>query len=402
MPRYLYRAKNTALQLVEGSIDADSDVTAITRLGSRGLFPLVLTEALPHAGAPPRAFRRYIAARPVAQMSRQLADLLGGGLTLFYALALLSEQTEDRTLRAVITDVAQRVHEGHSFSEALANHPDIFAPLYLSMIKAGEAGGALEDVLGRLADLLTAQSEFRSRVLSALLYPLVVLAIGLITVVVLLAFVVPKLTILFTETGQVLPWPTRLLLGLSGALSQGWWLWLAGAVVAVAGWRLGSRRPAGRAAMDRWMLRAPLVGTLVRKSQTAQFARNLGGMLTQGVPVLQALDVAGSTMANTLLRQAVERAQQAVRAGDSLAGALSLSHQFPALVNNLVAVGEESGTLDRALLKIATSYERETEQALRTLVTVLEPLLIVLVGVVVMFIVIAMLLPIFQLGLVAQ
>ena len=391
-----------ALQLVEGSIDADSDTAAIDRLGSRGLFPITLTEALSTVTASHSAFRRRLTARTLAHMSRQLADLLGGGLTLFYALALLAEQTEDRTLRAIITDVAQAVHEGQSFSEALANHPHVFSPLYLSMIKAGETGGALEAVLGRLADLLTAQSEFRSRVLSALLYPLVVLSMGLITVVVLLTYVVPKLTILFAETGQVLPLPTRLLLGISDALSHGWWLWLIGWVAVLAGWRMGARNPAGRATVDRWILQTPLVGPLVRKSQTAQFTRNLGGMIAQGVPVLQALEVAGSTMANTILRRAVERMQQAVREGESVASALALTHQFPAFVGNLIAVGEESGTLDSALLKIAMSYERETERALRVLTTVLEPLLIVIVGVIVMFIVIAMLLPIFQLGLVAQ
>ena len=402
MPRYRYQAKNTALQLVEGSIDAESDVAAVNRLGGRGLFPITLTEAFPETPASPQTARRGIPARTLAHMSRQLADLLGGGLTLFYALALLAEQTEDPLLRAVITDVAQRVHEGQSFSEALANHPDVFSPLYLSLIKAGETGGALEDVLGRLADLLTAQSEFSSRVLSALLYPLVVLSIGLITVVVLLTYVVPKLTVLFAETGQLLPLPTRLLLGVSGLLSQWWWLWLGGAAFGLAGVRLGFRHPAGRAAVDRWMLQLPLVGMLVRKSQTTQCTRNLGGMLAQGVPMLQALDVAGSTLTNTTLRQALERAQQAVREGESVASALALTHQFPAFVSNLVAVGEESGTLDRALLKIAASYERDTERSLRLLTTVLEPLLIVIVGVIVMFIVIAMLLPIFQLGLVAQ
>ena len=224
----------------------------------------------------------------------------------------------------------------------------------------------------------------------------------MLTVGVLLVYVVPKLTVLFSEGGQVLPLPTRILLTISGALSHGWWVWSGALVAGVWMFRSFRRSISGRGVVDRMMLSLPLAGDLVRKIQTARFARNLGVMIGQGVSMLQALEVSGSTLSNAVLRQAVLRLKDAVQEGGSLSQALAGSGQFPAFVSNLVAVGEESGTLDSALLKIATSYERQADRALQVLTTVMEPVLIVVVGLVVMFIVISMLLPIFQLGLVAQ
>ena len=403
MPKYAYRAKDTTFKIVEGTIEAETANAAITRLATRGIYPLSFTEvssaALPASAA---AMQRRVPSQPLAYMSRQLADLLGGGVSLFNALSLLSNQTEHRLLRGVITQVSQTVRDGQAFSEALAQHPDIFSPLYVSMVRAGEVGGGLDGVLVRLADLLDAESELKSRIASALVYPCVVLAIGLVTIGVLLIYVVPKLTVLFTETGQLLPLPTRILLAISGSLSQWWWLWLLGLVAVGWGARIFLRSAAGRAAVQHFLRRLPLAGSLIQKIQTARFTRNLGVMVGQGVPVLQALSVASSTMSHGPLQEATRRVQEAVQDGMSLAQALGSSGQFPVFVSNMVAVGEESGTLEAALLKVATSYERDTERTLRVLTTVLEPVMIVLVGLIVMFIVISMLLPIFQLGLVAQ
>ena len=405
MPRYVYRAKDLSLNVVEGDIEADSEAAAVTRLSSLGVFPITLAEVATAgraSGGGPSTARQRVTPRTLALMSRQLADLLGGGIPLFKALALLAEQTEDRTLRGVIADVGEAVRDGQAFSQALGRHPQVFSSLYLSMITAGETSGGLDSVLTRLADLLESESELRGRIASALVYPCVVLVIGLITIIVLLTYVVPKLTTLFTEVGQEPPLPTRILLAISGTLTHGWWVCLAAAAVGWWSLRMFRLSPGGRATLDRGVLRVPLAGTLVRKQQIARFVRNLGVMVGQGVPVLQALSVAAATLSNTVLKQVVTGVQQAVREGETLAGALAASKQFPAFVSNMVAVGEESGTLDGALLKVAGSYERETDRTLRTFTTVLEPLVIVLVGLVVMFIVISMLLPIFQLGLVAQ
>ncbi len=402
MPKYLYQAKDTALKRIEGTIEAENQTAAIARLGSLGVYPLIIHEAEQAQSVQASTLHGRVPSRTLSYMSRQLADLLSGGLSLFHALSLLAEQTEHRLLRQVIVQISEAIRDGQALSDALSRHPDVFSPLYTSMIRAGEAGGGLDAVLVRLADLGEAESELKSRVASALVYPLVVLMIGIATILVLLTYVVPKLTSLFAETGQLLPLPTRILLGISHGLTQWWWLWVAifiGAIWATRWFRLSA---VGRGLIDRAILHVPVVGTLIRKIQVAQFTRNLGVMAGQGVPILQALEVSGATVANSSLRQAVLGIREAVQGGDSLSRAIAASRQFPAFVSNMAAVGEESGTLDAALLKIASGYERETDRLLRTLTTVLEPLLIVLVGLVVMFIVISMLLPIFQLGLVAQ
>ena len=398
-----YRAKDSALNVVEGTIEAESEAAAITKLRGLGMYPIRLAEVAeaPAVEVLPGASRRVPTAT-LAYATRQLGDLLGGGLSLFNALSLLSAQVEHRGLRAVVRQVADAVREGRTLSEALSQHPAIFSPLYVSMIRAGETGGGLETVLGRLTESLESESDLKSRVTSALVYPSVVLVIGCLTVLVLLTYVVPKLTTLFTETGQLLPLPTRILLAVSGVLSRGWWLLVLGAVGAGWGLRAFRRSAAGSVAWDRMILRLPLAGAVARKLQTARFTRNLGVMVGQGVPMLQALDVANATVSNSVLRQAIAGVLDAVREGGSLSRALGTSPEFPPFVSNMVAVGEESGTLEAALLKVASAYERETERALRTLTTVLEPVLIVAVGLVVMFIVMSMLLPIFELGLVAQ
>ncbi len=405
MPRFAYTAKDASLKLVEGTIDADNETAAITRLGGMGIYPLSLTEATAITQSrrlTPSVTQRKVPSSTLAYFNRQLADLLGGGLSLFNALKLVAQQTEHPLLRAVVADVGDAVRDGQAFSEAMSRHPQVFSPLYINMVRAGETGGSLDAVLTRLADLGESEAELKNRVVTALVYPAFVLLVGIAMTIFLLTYVIPRLAVVFTESDQVLPLPTQILLAISNGLSQWWWVWTVG--VLAAGWGFQQFRfsPAGRVVVDRFVLRLPLFGMLIRKLDTARFTRSLGVMVGQGVPLLQALDVTSSTVTNTVLSAAVEGIRDAVRDGANLAMALSGSGQFPVFVSNMVAVGEESGTLETALLKVASAYDRETDRALRVLTTILEPLLIVLVGLVVMFIVISMLLPIFQLGLVAQ
>ena len=402
MPQYVYRAKDNTLNVIEGTIEADNEAAAITRLGSQGVFPLVITEAVAPRSSRPSVSHRAIPSRTIAYMTRQLADLLGGGLPLLSALTLLAKQTEHRPLRQVIDSLSASVREGQSLSAAMAYHPEVFSTLYLNMVKAGEVGGGLETVLVRLADVGEADAELRSRVVSALVYPAIVLGIGLVTVGVLLVYVIPKITGIFSESGQLLPLPTRILLTISHTVTQWWWTLLLSVVVIVwltRQWRLA---PHGRQVLDQCVLRLPLVGTLSRKLETARFTRNLGVMIGQGVPILQALEVGSHNVSNVVIQRALRQVQEAVRDGTSIASALSACGQFPVFVSNMVSLGEESATVDTALLKVAVAYEREVDRTMRTLTTVLEPLLIVVVGLIVMFIVISILLPIFNIGLVAQ
>jgi len=404
MPQFAYRAKDSDLNVIEGTIEAENESAAISRLGGQGVFPIAIVEVATAAASPAsRASRaRRVSQQSLAYVTRQLADLLGGGLPLLSALTLLTRQTDHLTLRRVVESLAHSVRDGKAFSEALAEHPEVFPSLYISMIKAGEIGGSLEPTLTRLADLGEHEADLRSRIISAAAYPLFVLAIAVAMTIFLMSYVIPKLSLVFVGEGQLLPLPTRFLLGVSGVFTHWWWLMLCGMVVGVWALRQWYASANGRAVIDRSLIALPAFGILVRKLETARFARNLGTMISQGVPILQALEVVSSNVANATLRLSIRQLGSAVREGSSLADALTATKQFPVFMSNMVAVGEESGTVDAALMKVATTYEREGDRIIRTLTTILEPVLLVGVGGVVMFIVLAMLLPIFQVGLVVQ
>ncbi len=402
MPRFTYRAKDSTLHVVEGIIEAESETSAISRLGGQGVFPISIVAVGSTTFSSRSVLARRISQRSLAYLTRQLTDLLSGGLPLLNALTLLSKQTEQPALQRVIESLASSVRDGRSFSDALTDHPTVFPPLYVSMVRAGEVGGALEQTLGRLADLGEHEAELRSQVISASAYPVFILGVAGAMTAFLISYVIPKLSTVFIETGQALPLPTRFLLAVSQLSSRWWWALLLGMVVFGVMARKWYASASGRLMMDRALIAVPAIGMLVRKLETARLTRNLGTMIGQGVPVLQALDVVARNISNTVLRTTVLQIQEAVREGSSIAAALGASGQFPVFVSNMVAVGEESGTVDAALLKVAGTYEREVDRTIRTLTTILEPVLLVVVGGIVMFIVLAMLLPIFQIGLVVQ
>ena len=402
MAQYAYRARDSALKILEGTIEAENEAAAINRLGSQGVFPLSIMEVTGARGGRRTFARRRISGRQLAQTTRQLADLLGGGLPLLNALTLLAKQTDHPALRRVIDGLTAGVRDGRALSDTLADHPTVFSPLYMNMVRAGEVGGGLEQALARLAELGENDAELRSRLLTASAYPLFVLAVAVAMTVFLLAYVIPTLSQVFIESGQLLPLPTRMLLAVSRVLTRWWWALLGGLLLFALGFGRWRNSAAGRAVVDRLVLVLPGVGTLARKLETARFMRNLGVMVGQGVPALQALDVVAQSVSNSVLRRAVVQVQESVRDGASIAVALANSGEFPPFVSNMVTVGEESGTVDAALLKVAGTYEREVDRAIKGLTAIVEPILLVGVGGVVMFIVLAMLLPVFQIGLVVQ
>lgn len=402
MPQFAYRAKDGKLNVVEGTIEADNEAAAITRLGRQGVFPISVVESGASSATAALLLPSRISKHTLAYVTRQLADLLGGGLPLLSALNLLSKQTEQRSLQRVIDRMAAGVRDGRSLSEALSDHGTIFPPLYISMVRAGEVGGALEQSLVRLAELWEHEAELAGRVKSALAYPIFVLLMALGMTIFLMTYVIPTLSHVFIESGQLLPLPTRFLLAVSRLFTDWWWVLLGGVGLGVWSFRRWYSSSLGRAVVDRLLIAIPGFGILARKLDTARFTRNLGVLISQGVPILQAIDVVAQHIANAVLRASVSQVTEAVREGSTIAAALTATGQFPVFVSNMVAVGEESGSVDGALLKVATAYEREVDRTMRTLTTILEPVLLVLVGGVVMFIVLAMLLPIFQIGLVVQ
>lgn len=402
MPKFTYRAKDSSLKLIEGAIEADTEASAISRLGRQGIHPVAITQTDAVVMTGRGMTSRRVPRRTLAYATRQLADLLGGGLPLLSALNLLARQTEHRALRGVVESLVTSVREGRAFSEALEDYPQVFPPLYVSMVRAGEVGGALEQTLVRLADLLEAEAEMRSRVLTSAAYPLIVLFFAFGMTIFMVVWVIPQLAKVFVDSQQVLPAPTQFLITTSRIVIQWWWALLGGAVV--GGWLLRQwmRSETGKALVDRMLFGIPGIGSLLRKMDTVRFARSLGVLTSQGVPVLQALQVVAQNVASSITREAVLQVEAAVREGSTIADALTATGQFPIFVGNMVAVGEESGTVDAALLKISVAYEREVDRALRTLLTILEPVLLLFVGGIVMFIVLAMLLPILQIGAVVQ
>lgn len=333
----------------------------------------------------------------VANFTRQLATLLRSGIALAESLNTLFEQTDNVRLKIPLGEVRTAVNEGSAFAEALAKHPKIFDDLYVSMVRAGEVAGNLDEVLERLADFLDSSQKLKGKVQAAMVYPVIMLIVGAAIIAIMMVLVIPEITKMFRSQGKTLPWNTRLLIWSADTLSDhflliilGW----AGAIWGFRRWIKGS----GRAAWHRFLLRVPLVGDLSRKINVARFSRTLSTMLTAGVPMLRALDTAKEILGNVILRKAIDDAKQAVTEGESLAVTLKRSGQFPAMMTHMVAVGERAGKLEDMLERVATTYENEVDMRLTRLTALLEPLMLVGMGGSVAFIVFSILQPIMSLG----
>jgi general secretion pathway protein F len=331
-------------------------------------------------------------------MTRQLATLAGAGLPLIECLSTLIEQMEKEGLKRVLSHVRQRVREGQSLADALQAHPRVFSQIYVSMVRAGEASGTLEVVLARLADYSEEQAKLWRTVRTALTYPSLMVIVASLILLFLLAYVVPQVTRIFSETGQTLPLATIVLISISSFLARTWWaLLLLGAGGALVIVRL-VRTPRGRALYDRFTLQMPWVGRVLQKIAVARFSRTLSTLLAGGVPVLTALEIVKNIVNNTLIRRALEEARDSVQQGESLAAPLRRSALFPPLLVQMVTVGERSGELETMLSRAADAYDNEVEKSVTSLTTLLEPLTILIMGAVVLFIVLAILLPIFELN----
>jgi type II secretory pathway component PulF len=326
-----------------------------------------------------------------------MADLISSGIPLVKALRIVSAQTPNAALRRIVEAVSSDVSGGDTLAEAMQRHPRVFSPLTVAMVRAGETGGMLEGVLQRLADFAEAEEEIRGKVKSALAYPTVMVLAGSAAVVVMITVVIPKIVSIFKELGQALPLPTRILIATTGFLSHWWWALLGAA--ALGGYSLWqfSRTDDGGRLLHRVLLRLPALGDVLLKREVARFARTLGELLRNGVPILTAFSIAQKVLTNRVIAEEVAKAPESITQGSGVAPALSESRTFPPVVLNMVAIGEETGRLPEALLRVATSYEMQVDRSLKTLTSLLEPLIILVMGLVVGGIVISMLLPIFAL-----
>jgi general secretion pathway protein F len=334
----------------------------------------------------------------IAAFTHQMATLVKAGIPLADALGALVEQVTNVRFKAPLSEVRSAVNEGSSFGDALARHPKLFDELFVSMVRAGEVAGNLDEVLTRLADFLEGSQKLKSKVTSAMVYPAVMVVVGGLIMAVLMVKVIPNITSMFKQQGKTLPINTRMLIATSDFARNYWWLLLlliVGGFFAFSKWTHGKD---GRQVWDRFVLRLPVVGELIRTINVSRFARTLGTMLQSGVPMLRALETAKQIVGNVLLQQAIDDAKRAVTEGESLAQTFKKSGQFPATMIHMVAVGEKAGQLEQMLARVAETYESEVDTKLSRLTALLEPLMLVVMGGAVAFIVFSILQPIMDLG----
>lgn len=388
---------------VKGVRDAENPKALRAALRKDGVL---LTEASEEKAAKAKAKRNInlfaFADRPssadVAIMTRQLATLVGAGIPLFESLNALIEQLEKESLKRSMTAVREQVREGTSFAKALEAHPTIFPPLYVNMVRAGEASGTLEGVLERLTKFMEAQARLKGKVISALAYPILMMIIGATLISVLMIAVVPNVKQIFQSMGHALPWYTQMLIGTSDFVAGFWWLMLllgAGGVYAFRRW---VRTPAGRLRWDTLVLGLPVFGKLIQMLSVARFARTLATLLSAGVALLTAMDIVRAVLGNAALEKVVSEAIGSIREGQSIADPLKRSGRFPPMVTHMIAIGEKSGQLENMLENVADAYDADVETRVQVLTSLLEPLMIVFMGGAVGFIAMSILMPLIQMS----
>jgi general secretion pathway protein F len=334
----------------------------------------------------------------IGAFTRQLATLLRAGIPLAEALGALFEQTEGVKFKAIVGEVRTAVNEGSSLADALGKHPTVFDSLYVSMVRAGEMAGNLDEVLGRLADFMESADRLKSKVQGAMIYPLIMVVVGTVIMGVMMVAVVPEITSIFIQQNKALPWYTQLLIGMSNFVASFWWLVIIATIGGVYGFRSWSRSPAGRPVWDGFVLKLPMVGGLVRQVAIGRFTRTMGTMLSAGVPMLRTLEISKAILGNVILMDAVERAKVAVSEGESLALTLRRSGHFPPAVTHMIAVGERAGELESMLMRVAESYESQVDMRLNRLTALLEPLMLVVMGGGVAFVIFSILVPIMDMS----
>ncbi len=398
MPDYTYTALAVSGAKTSGTLSANTQAEVEATLGAKGLFPISIAEAKPGGGK----FSLFsgVGGRALATFYGQLADLLHSGVPLLRSLELLEKQSVNRTLQATVRDVRMKVAEGTGLSEAMGAHPRVFDDLVVSMVRAGQEGGFLEDVLKRTASFVEHQQDMKSKVVGALAYPAFLAVAGVSVLLMLVIFFVPKFKTLFArleEKGE-LPDLTKMLLWASGFLINWWWALIAvGAGVAFA-FVYWSRTTSGRYTLDALRLRLPVFGTIFRSLALSRFCRILGTMLHNGIPLLKSLSIAKDSTGNKLLADAIEKSAESITAGQKLADPLRRNKYFPADVVEMIAIAEEANSLEKVLIDVADGLEKRTSRNMDLMVKLLEPVMLLVMAVAVLLVVAGLLLPVFKMG----
>jgi len=408
MPVYHYRGYRNDGGAAAGIIDAENAKVARLKLRKEGVFPTDVVEQGQASARRQDGSRAKPAYQPgrsatltsgdLALVTRQFATLLVAGLPLVEALGVLMDQTEKKSTKTLFADIREQIRGGKSLSAVLETYEKDFSPIYVHMVKAGEASGALDQILFRLTEFLEKQAALKHKVTNAVLYPVLMLAVGICVLFFLMTFVVPKITAVFADMNQALPWPTIVLMSASSFFADYWMAILSLAIGGIFLVRRTVRTEKGRTAADRLILRLPLIGDVARMVSISRLAGTLATMLASGVQLLDALDVSKRVMNNRILEEAVEGARQNIREGETIADPLKRSGEFPALVTHMIAVGERSGEMEEMLRRVSQIYDGEVDRVITRLTSLMEPIMILAMGLIVFFIVVAILLPIFEMG----
>lgn len=411
MATFAYEAMNQAGQQVKDEIEALSSEDALAKIRNLGYFPTRIREkgGAKKAAAPGKKKRGgggfgfgRVKTKNITQITRQLSTLQDAGLPILRSLNILAEQQKPGTLRNVLRGIAEDIEGGATLSEACAKYPKAFNRLYVNMVAAGETGGVLDVILQRLADFMEKAEKLKRKIIGAMIYPIVVITFAMGIVVGIMVFVIPKFEEIFRDFDVTLPPVTLVLLGtskwvLSGKPIPGWMWIVFGPGAAYLGFKLIRASQGGRFVVDYVALKLPVFGNLVRKNSVARFGRTLGTLISAGVPILEALKITRETSGNEVYAKAMEKVHDSIREGESFSAPLRQANVVDGLVVNMIDVGEETGELDKMLLKVADNYEEEVDVAVASLVSLLEPIMVVVLGGVVGFIVIALFMPLVQL-----
>lgn len=394
---YAYSGRDVAGKKVNGRVDAATEVAAISKLRLQNVTPITVKEAGTGLSADISipGFSKGVGLKDLSIMSRQMATMIGAGLSLIRTIGILAVNTENKELSKVLALVGSDIERGYAFSESLMKHPAVFPPLMIHMIRAGEAGGFLDTALNGAADNFEADVKLRDTIKSALSYPVIVLIMAIVAVIGMLIFVVPIFAKMFDGMGAALPAPTQFLVILSNNM-----LWIGPILLAAfvawnIWWKANKRKDGVRKVFDTLKLKIPVFGMLFTKVAVARFSRNFSTMMKSGVPILQALSIVGETSGSYVIEQSLKKVQESVRQGKSVAGPLALEPIFPNMVVQMIAVGEDSGSMELMLAKVADFYEAEVEATTAALTSLIEPLMIAFIGVVIGGMIIALYLPVF-------
>jgi general secretion pathway protein F len=402
MPVYNYKASTAEGKIIEGTIDSLNDGTASLKLQDMGLFPVrISTAAQKNVFAQEIKLpwkKKKVHRKDLRVFTQELHTLVHAGFPLDRSLAVLCQLAESPAMAEVVQDVLKEVKGGKSFSEALAKYPSVFPKVYISMVKAGEAGGVLDEILARLTLYLESNEELRSYIVGAMIYPSLLSFVGLCSITILTVFVVPQFIKMFDGMGMALPLPMKILDTAGGILSGYWWLLLIGIVLLGTYLKRFRESEEGRLKLDQWLLKIPLLGVTLRKLEVARFSRTLGTLLHGGVPLLQAMTIVRDIIGNRSIAKTIDPIRNGIKKGEGIALPMKQSRVFPPLAMHLIEVGEESGKLDGMLLQVADTYDIEVRNSIKSLIAFFEPALILLMGILIGTIVVSMLSAIFSIN----